>query len=49
MQWVGWMDGMKEFEVDPNMSFSDIIVPTMDTVRGHFLLELLVTNYKQVL
>ena len=48
MQWVGWMDGIKEFDVDPSMSFSDIIVPTMDTIRGHFLLELLITNFKQV-
>ena len=48
MQWVGWMDGIKDFEVDSSMRFSDIIVPTMDTVRGHFLLELLITNFKQV-
>ena len=48
MQWVGWMDGIKDFEVDSNMRFSDIIVPTMDTVRGHFQLELLITNFKQV-
>ena len=42
------MDGMPEYVVDPNMRFSDIIVPTVDTVRAHFLLELLISNVKQV-
>ena len=42
------MDDMPEYVVDPNMRFSDIIVPTVDTVRAHFLLELLISNFKQV-
>ena len=49
IQWVNWMEGMPDYVVDPNMRFSDIIVPTSDTVRAHFLLELLVSNFKQVL
>ena len=48
IQWVNWMEGMPDYVVDPNMRFSDIIVPTSDTVRAHFLLELLVSNFKQV-
>ena len=48
IQWVHWMDGKPEYVVDPNMRFSDIIVPTTDTVRAHFLLELLISNFKQV-
>ena len=48
IQWVNWMDGMPEYVIDPNMRFSDIIVPTTDTVRAHFLLELLISNFKQV-
>jgi len=48
IQWVSWMDGKPAFTVDPNMSFSDIIVPTIDTVRAHFLLELFITNSKPV-
>lgn len=48
VQWIGWMDGLPEYNVDPEMRFSDIIVPTMDTVRAHFLLHLLVTNFKPV-
>lgn len=42
------MDDMPEFVVDPSMRFADIIVPTTDTVRAHFLLELLISNFKQV-
>lgn len=48
IQWVGWMDGRSDYVVDPSTRFSDIIVPTMDTVRAHFLLELLISNFKQV-
>lgn len=48
MQWVNWMDGMPEYVVDPNMRFADIIVPTIDTVRAHFLMEILMTNFKPV-
>ena len=39
---------MAEYVVDPSMRFADIIVPTIDTVRAHFLLELLVSNFKPV-
>lgn len=48
IQWVGWMDGMPTYVVDPSARFSDIIVPTMDTVRAHFMLELLLSNWKPV-
>lgn len=46
--WVGWMDRMSEFVVDPKQRFSDIIVPTMDTVRGSYLIGLLLQSSKQV-
>ena len=42
------MEGQKEFSVDPRLRFSDIIVPTMDTVRSNFMVELLATNSKPV-
>ncbi len=48
IRWIGWMEDKPEFVVDPTMRFSDIIVPTIDTVRAHFLLELLINSSKQV-
>jgi len=35
-------------DIPPEMNFSDIIVPTMDLVRGSFVLEMLLTNNKKV-
>ena len=48
IQWVLWMDETSPFVVDPNMRYADIIVPTMDTVRASFIIELLLTNNKPV-
>lgn len=43
------MDEMDSFVVDPQMQYADIIVPTADTVRASFILELLLSNDKQVI
>ena len=42
------MDRFGELSVDASMRYSDIIVPTLDTVRSSFLIELLLTNNKKV-
>ena len=42
------MDGVAECSITPEMQYSDIIVPTSDTVRGAYLLSMLATNRKQV-
>ena len=42
------MDRFGELSVDASMRYSDIIVPTLDTVRSSFLIELLLTNHKKV-
>ena len=42
------MADQKEFTVNPRTRFSDIIVPTIDTTRANFMVELLVTNSKPV-
>lgn len=36
-------------KIDPETKFSDIIIPTMDLVRGSFLVHLLTTNKKKVI
>ena len=42
------MDSLTTYTVDPSKQYADIIVPTLDTVRGSFMIELLLTNDKQV-
>lgn len=42
------MNVLTEYTVDPGIPYADIIVPTVDTVRASFLIELLLTNEKQV-
>ena len=46
--WKNWMDDLPEFTTTPEMKFSDIIVPTLDTVRSAFVLQLLLSNSKTV-
>ncbi|XP_053154302.1 dynein axonemal heavy chain 1 isoform X2 [Hemicordylus capensis] len=49
VHWVSWMDSSTEFTMVPETSFSDIIVPTMNTVQMAQLLEMLLINNKPVL
>ncbi|NXU12627.1 DYH1 protein, partial [Pardalotus punctatus] len=49
VRWEVWLDATAEFTMVPDTNFCDIIVPTMNTVRTAYLLELLLTNYKPVL
>ncbi|XP_052808511.1 dynein axonemal heavy chain 1-like isoform X3 [Mya arenaria] len=49
VRWVGWMDDMEEFTIPPETKFSDIIVPTIDTIRSSHLLEMLLVNKKTVM
>jgi dynein axonemal heavy chain len=48
-KWVKWMDTQPAFEFDPVTPFSEIIVPTNDSVRYTYFLDLLVKNKKHVL
>lgn len=48
IQWVSWMKYAKEVVITPETSYSDIIVPTVDTVRMSFLTDLLLSNKKPV-
>eukprot|EP01041_Mallomonas_annulata_P000832 gene832-1621_t len=48
-KWTKWMDIIEKFEVDSKQSFSEIIVPTTDSVRNTFLLDTLLSHEKHVL
>ena len=47
--WVDWMATVPPFVPDPDASFSQIIVPTRDTVRYNYVLRILVAAGKHVL
>ncbi|KAK0056678.1 dynein heavy chain 1 axonemal-like isoform X1 [Biomphalaria pfeifferi] len=49
VHWKNWMTTMGEFFIAPETKYSDIIVPTIDTVRSAKILEMLISNKKTVL
>jgi len=48
-KWTEWMSAVGEYAVNPETPFSQIIVPTPDTVRYTFLIDVLLKNDKHVL
>lgn len=48
-KWVKWMDIIEKYEIDPKLSFSEIIVPTIDSIRNTYLMDLLLSHNKHVL
>ncbi|XP_047438259.1 dynein axonemal heavy chain 1 [Mugil cephalus] len=49
VQWVSWMKNAQNVVITPETNYADIIVPTADTVRMSFLMDMLLTNKKPVL
>ncbi|XP_048258404.1 dynein axonemal heavy chain 1-like isoform X3 [Haliotis rufescens] len=49
VQWLNWMHGLPSFSINPETRYSDIIVPTIDTIRNSYIIELLLLNKKTVL
>ncbi|XP_059505480.1 dynein axonemal heavy chain 1 [Stegostoma tigrinum] len=49
IQWVSWMASAPEVEIAPDTNYSDIIIPTQDTIRMSYLLSLLLISKKPVL
>eukprot|EP00615_Pteridomonas_danica_P016588 CAMPEP_0114385844 /NCGR_PEP_ID=MMETSP0102-20121206/6268_1 /TAXON_ID=38822 ORGANISM="Pteridomonas danica, Strain PT" /NCGR_SAMPLE_ID=MMETSP0102 /ASSEMBLY_ACC=CAM_ASM_000212 /LENGTH=3026 /DNA_ID=CAMNT_0001542557 /DNA_START=949 /DNA_END=10026 /DNA_ORIENTATION=- len=47
--WVGWRDTVDAYVLDPNLPYSEIIVPTKDSISYNFFLRTLVSNGKHVL
>jgi len=46
--WRSWMADLEELKIPLDAKFSDIIVPTMDTIRSTYILELLLGAQKTV-
>eukprot|EP00818_Percolomonas_sp_WS_P004750 CAMPEP_0117444502 /NCGR_PEP_ID=MMETSP0759-20121206/5277_1 /TAXON_ID=63605 /ORGANISM="Percolomonas cosmopolitus, Strain WS" /LENGTH=4349 /DNA_ID=CAMNT_0005236577 /DNA_START=155 /DNA_END=13203 /DNA_ORIENTATION=- len=48
-RWAYWLDTVEHKPIPDNIEFQEIIVPTVDTTRYTFLLDILVKNQNQVL
>jgi dynein heavy chain len=48
-KWAKWMDIIEKYEPDGKLSFSEIIVPTSDSVRNTYLLDLLLPCNKHII
>ncbi|XP_058497468.1 dynein axonemal heavy chain 1 [Solea solea] len=49
VQWVTWMKYTNSIVITPETNYADILIPTVDTVRMSFLIDMLLTNKKPVL
>ncbi|KAJ3328189.1 Dynein heavy chain 7, axonemal [Blyttiomyces sp. JEL0837] len=47
--WKLWTDTIEKYEIPPKTKFNAITVPTVDTARYSYLLDLFITHNKQVL
>ena len=48
-EWIIWTMTKPEFQVEIKNGYSEIVVPTFDSIRMKFLKRLLLTNRKHVL
>lgn len=48
-EWVYWMNTIPEYQVDIKMSYNEIVVPTVDSIRMKYFLKTLIMNDKHCL
>lgn len=48
-EWISWFDTIREYSVDTAVSYSEIVVPTQDSIRMKYLMKTLIKNNKHVL
>lgn len=47
--WINWTDTVPAYNFDIKMSYNEILVPTVDSIRMKYFTKLLVTNGKHAL
>jgi len=48
-EWIKWTDIVTEYFVDNKQGYSDIVVPTFDSIRMQYITKMLLINKKHVL
>lgn len=48
-KWRHWNETIEEFKIDAEMSYSELIIPTSETIKISHLLQLAITNKKNLL
>lgn len=48
-EWIYWKDTIQEYAVDIKLSYNEIVVPTVDSIRMKFLTRFLLLNCKHCL
>mmetsp|Transcript_43297 Transcript_43297/g.50849 ORF Transcript_43297/g.50849 Transcript_43297/m.50849 type:complete len:410 (+) Transcript_43297:787-2016(+) len=47
--WMDWLETVPQYTVDTRVNYTDIVVPTFDSIRMKFLKKLLISNKKNVM
>ena len=47
--WVNWLETIPDYKIDIRLDYTDIVVPTFDSIRMKYLKKLLISNKKHVL
>lgn len=48
-QWVSWLENVNDIKITVDMPYSDIEVPTIDSVRNSKILDIVLNNFDNVL
>jgi len=48
-RWIPWMDSQQAYKFDDRLSYQELIIPTQDTLRYTFFIDLLVKQARHVL
>ena len=49
MKWLDWMQSISEFKLNPDQPFSDMVIPTIDTIRYSSVIDSLAMSNKHII
>lgn len=48
-EWINWLENVVPPQITPDMTFSDIEIPTIDSIRNAYIIENLIENKINIL